>query len=121
METRVSGFSESQREYLLNWFKQKAEMDRVSEEAYRRKKIEKKLIKKGEKKGIRKGEKRGIRKGEKRGEKRGIVKVIGQMMAQQNMTCQEAMDFINLDPSMRKYVLEALEDKKRVNHMVPDR
>jgi hypothetical protein len=49
METRVSGFSESQREYLLNWFKQKAEMDRVSEEAYRRKKIEKKLIKKGEK------------------------------------------------------------------------
>lgn len=109
METRVSGFSESQREYLLNWFKQKAEMDRVSEEAYRRKKIEKKLIKKGEKRGIRKGE------------KRGIVKVIGQMMAQQNMTCQEVMDFINLDPSMRKYVLEALEDKKRVNHMVPDR
>ena len=96
METRVSGFSESQREYLLNWFKQKAEMDRVIEEAYRRKKIEKKLIKKGE----------------KRGEKRGIVKVIGQMMAQQNMTCQEAMDFINLDPSMRKYVLEALENKR---------
>lgn len=92
METRVSGFSESQREYLLNWFKQKAEMDRVSEEAYRRKKIEKKLIKKGE--------------------KRGIVKVIGQMMAQQNMTCQEAMDFINLDPSMRKYVKKALEYKR---------
>ncbi len=108
METRVSGFSESQREYLLNWFKQKAEMDRVSEEAYRRKKIEKKLIKKGEKRGIRKGEKRG----EKKGEKRGIVKVIGQMMAQQNMTCQEAMDFINLDPSMRKYVKKALENKR---------